>query len=63
MKFALKIADNLQDEIKDSLIYNKQGKKVGEVISKEGRYGFVFLKNKDEQTESIFLDGKILNIL
>ena len=33
LKFALKIADNLQDEIKDSLIYNKEGKKVGEVLS------------------------------
>ena len=63
LKFALKIVDNLQDEIKDSLIYNKEGKKVGEVLSKEGKYGFVFFKNKDDQTESIFLDGQILNIL
>ena len=63
LKFALKIADNLQDEIKDSLIYNKEGKKVGEVLSKEGKYGFVFFKNKDDQTESVYLDGQILNIL
>ena len=63
LKFALKIADNLQEEIKNSLIYNKEGKKVGEVLSKEGKYGFVFFKNKDDQTESIFLDGQILNIL
>ena len=63
LKFALKIADNLQDEIKESSIYNKAGKKIGEVLSKEGKYGFVFFKNKDDQTKSVFLDGKILNIL
>ena len=63
LKFALKIADNLQDEIKESSIYNKAGKKIGEVLSKEGKYGFVFFKNKDDQTKSIFLDGEILNIL
>ncbi len=63
LKFALKITDNLQEEIKDSSIYNKEGKKIGEVLSKEGKYGFVFFKNKDYQTESIFLDEQILNIL
>ena len=49
--------------VKDSLIYNKEGKKVGEVLSKEGKYGFIFFKNKDDQTESVYLDGQILNIL
>ena len=44
LKFALKIADNLQDEIKDSLIYNKEGKKVGEVLSKEVNTALFFLK-------------------
>tara|TARA_B100001564_G_scaffold174343_1_gene146736 strand:- start:667 stop:1335 length:669 start_codon:yes stop_codon:yes gene_type:complete len=62
LKFALKITDNLQDEVKESSIYNKQGKKVGEVLSKEGKYGFIFFKNKDDQSESIFLDGHILKI-
>jgi len=62
LKFALKISDNLQDQVKDSSIYNKEGKKVGEVLSKEGKYGFIFFKNKDDQTESIFLDGQILDI-
>ena len=63
LKFALKIADNLQEEVKEYSIYNKEGKKIGEVLSKEGKYGFVFFKNKDDQAESIFLDGQILNIL
>ena len=63
LKFALKIADNLQEEVKEYSIYNKEGKKIGEVLSKEGNYGFVFFKNKDDQAESIFLDGQILNIL
>jgi len=63
LKFGLKIADNLQDEIKESSIYSKEGRKVGEVLSKEGRYGFVFFKNKDDQTESVYLDGQILNFL
>ncbi len=63
LKFALKIADNFQNEIKEYSIYNKEGKKVGEVLSKEGKYGFIFFKNKDDQAESIFLDGQILNVL
>ena len=63
LKFGLKIADNLQDEIKESSIYSKEGRKVGEVLTKEGRYGFVFFKNKDDQTESVYLDGQILNFL
>jgi folate-binding protein YgfZ len=63
LKFALKISDNLQDEIKEFSIFNQEGKKVGEVLSKEGKYGFIFFKNKDDQSESIFLDGQILNIL
>ena len=63
LKFALKISDNLQDVIKESSIYNQEGKKIGEVLSKEGKYGFIFFKNKDNQSEPIFLDGQILNIL
>ena len=63
LKFALKIANNLQDEVKEPSIYNKEGKKVGEVLSKEGKYGFVFFKNKEDQTNSVYLDGQILNIL
>jgi len=63
LKFGLKIANNLQDEVKESAVYNKDGKKVGEVLSKGGKYGFIFFKNKDDQTESIFLDGQIINIL
>ena len=46
LKFSLKITDNLQDDVKESSIYNKEGKKVGEVLSKEGKYGFIFLKTK-----------------
>ncbi len=63
LKFALKVTDNLQEEVKESSIYNHEGKKVGEVLLKEGKYGFVFFKNKDDHTESIFLDGQVLNIL
>jgi len=63
LKFTVKIADNFQDEVKEPLIYNKDGKKVGEVLLKEGNYGFVFFKNKDAQSESVYLDGQILNIL
>ena len=63
LKFALKIADNLKDEIKESSLHNKEGKKVGEILSREGKYGFIFFKNKDDQTESVYLDGQILNIL
>ena len=63
LKFALKIADNLKDEAKESLLRNKEGKKVGEILSREGKYGFIFFKNKDDQTESVYLDGQILNIL
>ena len=58
-----KIADNLKDEVKESSLHNKEGKKVGEILSREGKYGFIFFKNKDDQTEPIFLDGQILNIL
>ena len=63
LKFALKITDNLQDDVKESSIYSKEGKKVGEVLSKEGKYGFVFFKNKDDQSKPVYLDGQILNIL
>ena len=63
LKFALKVSDNLQDEIKESSIYNQEGKKIGEVLSKEGKYGFIFFKNKDDQSEPIFLDGQIINTL
>jgi folate-binding protein YgfZ len=63
LKFALKISDNLQDEIKESSVYNQEGKKIGEVLSKEGKYGFIFFKNKDNQSEPIFLDGHIINTL
>ncbi len=63
LKFALKIVDNFQNEIKEYSIYNEEGKKVGEVLSKEGKYGFIFFKNKDDQAKSIFLDGQILNVL
>ena len=58
-----KIADNLKDEVKESSLHNKEGKKVGEILSREGKYGFIFFKNKDDQTESVYLDGQILNIL
>ena len=63
LKFALKISDNLQDEIKEPSIYNQEGKKIGEVLSKEGKYGFIFFKNKVDQSEPIFLDGYIVNTL
>ena len=62
-KFKLKISDNLQDEIKESSIYNQEGKKIGEVLSNEGKYGFIFFKNKDDQSKPIFLDGHIINTL
>ena len=48
LKFALKIADNLKDEVKESSLHNKEGKKVGEILSREGKYGFIFFKNKDD---------------
>ena len=41
----------------------KKEKKIGEVLSKEGKYGFIFFKNKDDQSEPIFLDGQIINTL
>ena len=63
LKFALKITDNLQEEIKETLIYDEEGKKVGEVLSNEGGHGFVFLKNKEDQSKSLYLGGEILRIL
>ena len=63
LKFALKVTDNLQEETKEKLIIDNEGKKVGEVLSKEGKHGFVFLKNKEDQSKSLYLGGKILRFL
>tara|TARA_Y100000022_G_scaffold189115_1_gene188103 strand:+ start:386 stop:1057 length:672 start_codon:yes stop_codon:yes gene_type:complete len=63
LKFTLKVTDNLQEETKEKLIIDNEGKKVGEVLSKEGKHGFVFLKNKEDQSKSLYLGGKILRFL
>ena len=63
IKSACSLRNNLKDEVKESSLHNKEGKKVGEVLSREGKYGFIFFKNKDDQNDSVYLDGQILNIL
>lgn len=62
LRFALKITDNLESEIVESSIHNKEGKKVGEILSREGDYGFIFFKNNKVLSESIYVEGKLLNI-
>ena len=62
LKFALKVTDNLHSEIIEPSICNKEGKKVGEILSREGNYGFIFFKNNEVLSESVYLEGKLLNI-
>ena len=62
LRFALKVTDNLHSKIIDSSVCNKEGKKVGEILSREGSYGFIFFKNNEVLSESVYLEGKLLNI-
>ena len=62
LRFALKVTDNLHTEIIEPSICNKEGKKVGEILSREGNYGFIFFKNNEVLSESVYLEGKLLNI-
>ena len=62
LKFALKTSNDLPEISSASLITNKDGKKIGEILSKVGRSGFIYFKNQEDSDKPFYLSGKEVKI-
>ena len=62
LKFALKTSNDLPEISSASLITNKDGKKIGEILSKVGRSGFIYFKNQKDSDKPFYLEGEEVKI-
>ena len=62
LKFALKTSNDLPEISSSSLITNKDGKKIGEILSKVGRSGFIYFKNQEDSDKPFYLAGEKVKI-
>ena len=62
LKFALKTSNDLPEISSASLITNKDGKKIGEILSKVGRSGFIYFKNQEDSDKPFYLSGEEVKI-
>lgn len=62
LKFTLKTAYHLPDKSLESSITNKDGKKVGEILSKVESNGFIYFKNQEDSNKPCYLDGEEVKI-